>query len=340
MEGPCQGRGAKDRRIWFHGVLERTPMDLEAPPATIHVQEELTPRGPWSFLRPGLPGGSTPWGWGLIAAWALAVAGPTLAWGAFLWRTAGWSALPAHWGEGLTARDIWEMWENGGLKHHAVNSPTIHLFGLGIVLALWCGWRMQAETAGLPGKLGPWLLGALDTLFVGLIPFAGIAWCVSSVLGWMGRSGIQGLGWAAFFGRPLVAMAAVSVLSLQWWFLRMGRALRTTQGSRSTQGRHLGWHARMIWDHPIQWTALILGGAAARAILASLPLILAWRLGGATVGRVWAFCLLELGAAALNAWILGWFLRTAALFWNHDLKVRQSRADFLEARREAKLLDI
>ncbi len=325
--------------MWFHGVLEWMPMDHEAPPATIQLSEDQTPRGPWTFLRPALSGGFSPWGWGLLGGWALAMAGPAFSWGLLLQKTAGQSALPSHWGEGITARDIWELWVNGGLRHHPVNSLTVHTLGLGLIIVLWCGWRMQAETASLPAKLGPWLLGALDTLLVGLLPLVAVAWCLSSVLGWIGHSGLQALGWASFVGHPLVVMAAVSAFNLQWWLLRMGRTTRVPGATRRTYGRHLGWHARMLWDHPVQWTLLMLGGTAARGFLSFLILFLAWRLGGATSGRVWGFFLLQLGAAAINAWLLGWFLRTAALFWQHDLKVRQARADFLESSRAAKSMD-
>ena len=313
-------------------------MDRDAPPSTIHTQDDLVPRGPWSFLRAGVPGGFDRWGWGLLAGWALMVAGPSFSWAMLLRRTAGWSALPGHWGEGITARDIWEIWENGGLKHGPVNSPAVHTLGLGLVIVLWCGWRMQAGTVGLPGRLGPWLLGALDTLLVGLIPLVLVAWTALRALGWLGDTGIQGLGWAAFVGRPLVLMATVSALGLQWWFLRLGRAARS-EGRRRSYGRHLGWSFRALWDHPVQWTALVLGGTALRALLAFLVLLLAWRLGGTSVGRVWIFFLLQVAATAANAWLLGWFLRTSAIFWQHDLAVREARADFVKAHRDAEVLE-
>ncbi|HEX9011625.1 MAG TPA: hypothetical protein VF804_14755 [Holophagaceae bacterium] len=313
-------------------------MDLDAPPTTIHAQEGLLPRGPWSFLKAALPGGFSRWGWGLLAGWALMVAGPAFSWAMLLRRTAGWSALPGHWGEGITARDIWELWENGGLKHAPVNSPAVHTLGLGLVIVLWCGWRMQTEILGLPGRLGPWLLGALDTLLVGLVPLGLVAWAVLRVLGWLGDTGIQGLGWTAFVGRPLVVMATLSALGLQWWFLRLGRTERAVSGHRG-YGRHLGWSFQSLWAHPVQWTVVVLGGTALRAILSFLVLLLAWRIGGATVGRVWTFFLLQVAATVVNAWLLGWFLRASALYWQHDLKVREARADFVKAHRDADSLD-
>lgn len=315
------------------------PMDLDAPPTTIHTQGELVPRGPWSFLKAALPGGFGRWGWGLLAGWALMVAGPSFSWAMLLRRAAGWSALPGHWGEGITARDIWELWENGGLKHNPVNSPAVHTLGLGLVIVLWCGWRMQTETLDLPGRLGPWLLGALDALLVGLAPLALLAWAMLRCLAWLGDTGIQGLGWTAFVGRPLVVMATLSALGLQWWFLRLGRAERARGGRPRGYGRHLGWGFQSLWAHPVQWTVVVLGGTALRALLSFLVLLLAWRIGGATVGRVWTFFLLQVAATMVNAWLLGWFLRTSALYWQHDLKVREARADFVKAHRHAESLE-
>ena len=123
----------------------RTAMSFEEErPTTIHAEDALAPRPPWSFLIPALPGGFTRWGWGLMAGWGLVLLGPTLGWAGHLRRAAGWSGLPRHWGERISARDVWELWENGGLQHGLTNSPTVHLMGLGLVIVLWCGWRMQA----------------------------------------------------------------------------------------------------------------------------------------------------------------------------------------------------
>lgn len=325
--------------MWFdEGFPDRMPMDLDAPPSTIHTQGDRVPRGPWSFLKAALPGGFGRWGWGLLAGWVLMMAGPAFSWAMLLRRTADWSALPGHWGEGITARDIWELWENGGLKHGPVNSPAVHTLGLGLVIVLWCGWRMQTEILGLPGRLGPWLLGALDALLLGLAPLALVAWAVLRILGWLGDTGIQGLGWIAFVGRPLVLMATVSALGVQWWFYRLGRTAQA-EGRRIGYGRHLGWGFQALWSHPVQWLVLILGGAALRALLAFLALLFAWRLGGATVGRVWAFFVLQLAVTVANAWLMGWILRGSALYWQHDHEVRQARADFLKAERDAASLE-
>jgi hypothetical protein len=306
-------------------------MELEARPTTIHTEETLAPRGPWAFLYPALPGGFTRWGWGLITGWMLVLLGPALGWAGHLRRAAGWSALPSHWGEQITTRDLWELVENGGLKHRLTNSPTVHLFGLGLVVVLWCGWRMQAEAAGQRARLGPWLLGALDTLLLGLLPLGLATWLVSWALGKAGGLGIDGLGWLAFFGRPLLWMALIAALNLQWWFCRLGRSAGLSRGYRA----HLGECFMQLWSHPVQWGLISLGGAALRALLPFLVLLLAWRMGGGTTFRVWLFLLLQLTVTAFNAWLMGWLLRAAARFWNHDATVQDVRAALKDVPSEA-----
>ena len=90
-----------------------------------------------------------------------------------------------------------------------------------------------------------------------------------------------------------------------------------------------------LWSHPIQWGLISLGGAALRALLPFLVILLAWRLGGGTTFRVWLFLLLQLLVTAINGWLMGWLLRTAALFWNHDVVVRAARKTLKESLREA-----
>jgi hypothetical protein len=300
-------------------------------PTTIHTKDPLTPRAPCSFLLPAAPGGFSRWGWGLMGGWMLVLLGPALGWAGHLRRAAGWSALPSHWGESLSARDIWELWENGGLQHRLTNSPTVHLFGLGLVIVLWCGWRMQAEAAGLKARLGPWLLGALDTVLIGFLPLGLAAWLVDWVLAKAGGSGLEFLGWIALFGRPLVWMVLVATLNLQWWFCRLGRSAGLTRGYPA----HLGDCFTALWSHPVQWSLLALGGAVLRSLLPFLVLLLAWRMGGGTPFRVWLFLLLQLLVTALNGWLLGWLLRATARFWSHDAIVRDARFALKEPVREA-----
>ena len=303
-------------------------------PTTIHTEEALAPRAPWSFLVPAAPGGFTRWGWGLMTGWMLVLLGPSLGWAGHLRRAAGWSALPNHWGESLSARDVWELWENGGLQHRLTNSPTVHLFGLGMIIVLWCGWRMQAEGAGLKARLGPWLLGALDTVLIGFLPLGAVAWLADLVLARLGGSGLDALGWTAFVGRPLVWMALIAALNLQWWLCRLGRAAGLAHGYLT----HLGDCFTGLWTHPIQWGSLALGGAALRSLLPFLVLLLAWRMGGGTTFRVWLFLLLQLLVTAANGWLMGWLLRTMALFWHQDAVVREARAALKELPSEAQAL--
>lgn len=309
----------------------RTAMDPR--PTTIHAQDALAPRGPWSFLRGALPGGFSRWGWGLLAGWGLVLLGPATAWAGYLRRAAGTSTLPAHWGEQITARDVWEIWENGGLHHRLLNSPTVHLFAIGLLVVLWCGWRMQAETAGLSARLGPWLLGALDTVLIGFLPLGLVALLVDAALAWAGGLGLAGPGWIAFFGRPLVWMALIAALNLQWWLCRLGRSAGFPRGYRT----HLADSFLRLWSHPVQWGALALGGAALRALPPFLLLLLAWRLGGGTTFRVWLFLLLQLAATLANGWLMGWLLRTTARFWNHDAAVRAVRSALEAAPRDAEV---
>ena len=80
----------------------------------------------------------------------------------------------------------------------------------------------------------------------------------------------------------------------------------------------------------MQWTALVIGGVVVRSGLTLLVLALAWRMGGGTSVRVWAFLGLQLAAVVANAWLLGWFLRVSALYSVHaaavEAEVRQLEA--------------
>ena len=186
---------------------------------------------------------------------------------------------------------------------------------------------MQAEAGGLKARLGPWLLGALDTLLIGLLPLTLVAWLVDRGLAAVGGSGLDFLGWTAFFGRPLVWMALFAALNLQWWFCRLGRAAGSPRGYRT----HLAESFLRLWTHPVQWGLVTVFGTALRAVLPFLVLLLAWRLGGGTSGRVWLFLGLQLLVMAVNGWFLGWLLRTTAHYWNHDSLVRDAREALKEA---------
>ncbi|HJU84737.1 MAG TPA: hypothetical protein VJ600_11035 [Holophagaceae bacterium] len=296
-------------------------MDLERP-LSIHSDQGLGPKGPWSFLREAVPGGFTRLGWGLIGGWVLLALVPAFFWASHLAShtafAGGWSGLTAHWGEQLDSRDLVELFKNGEV-HAPLGFMTGASLLLGLALVFGCGWRLQARAAGLQGRLAPWLMGFADTLLVGLIPMGLLAGLSVHLLGLLAGQGLQGLDWTVLILRPILLAASVSALSVQWWILRLGR-----EGLSEEFGTHLGHGFLRLWTHPVQWFTLLAGGATLRMALHLGVLFAAWRLGGSTGGRIWAFTGLELLATAINAWILGWMLRVAALFWRNDVEVRRA----------------
>lgn len=298
------------------------------PPASIHDEPGLGPRGPWSFLKETLPGGFSASGKWLLGGWLLLALAPAFLWASYLLDHTrvggGWSALPAHWGEQLNAKDLIELFDRGEV-HGALGASAATALVAALALILWSSWKHQAEAAGLRPRLGAWIGGLLDTLLAGL-PVLITFIIVSSLLGYLGGLGVTPLSWIAFYGRPLLALATASTLMVQWWLLRLNRMERKGQGWFS----HVLLGFLRLWRHPMQWLALALGGAAVRLALNGGAVELAWRLGGGTVGRVWLFTALSALAALLGAWILGWMLRTTAAFWRHDQAVRRTIAE-LEA---------
>jgi len=283
------------------------------------------PRGPWAFLAAALPGGFSRWGWQLLAGWLAFSLLTSSLWALHLAGLTGWSSLPNYWGELLTARDLWELLENGGLASHW-SGPWVPLAaGAALAWFLWAGWRLQAAVISLPARLGPWLWGALDALVIGLVPLTLLAGLLLWALAWLGATGIQGLGWLNWVGGTLVRLAWGSALFLQWWLCRLGRAGRAGRWSPGRWRAHLGLSLARFWRHPLQWFTLILAGAALRAGLSLLVLVLAWRWGGGTIPKVAGFLALQLAVVVLNAWLIGWFLRLVALFLDHDLRHPQSR---------------
>jgi hypothetical protein len=238
----------------------------------------------------------------------------------------GWSGLPNYWGEMLTARDLWELMENGGLNVHWTGFWVPLASGLAMLWVLWSGWRLQAAAMGCPARLGAWLWGFVDALVIGAGPLAAVTGLVLWTLARLGATGIQGLGWLDWVGGGLVRLAFWSALFLQWWLCRLGRAGKNGPGFclgswRGLAG-HLGLGFRRLWLHPVQWLTLVLGGVLLRAGLTLAVLALAWRMGGGTIPRVCAFLALQLLVVLVDAWLLGWFLRLAALFVRHDAAVR------------------
>jgi hypothetical protein len=260
-----------------------------------------------------------------MAAWVAFSLLSNVLWALHLSRLTGWSSLPNYWGELLTARDLWEMLENGGLGAHWTGPWVPLAAGLALVWVLWSGWRLQAAAVGLPARFGPWAWGLADALAIGAVPLAALAGLLLLVLGWLGGTGIQGFGWCDWVGGSLVRLSFGSALFLQWWLCRLDRAGAPPgpcMGSWRRLIRHLGLSFSRFWLHPVQWLALVLGGVALRAGLTLAALALAWRLGGGTIPKVCVVVALQLAAVAADAWLLGWFLRLAALFLRHDAAVR------------------
>jgi hypothetical protein len=316
---------------------ESFPSDeLPERPSTIHTEDPLKPRGPWSFMREAVGGGLSKWSWHLMAAWAAFQLLTGFVWAQHLRGFAGFagspggSALPNNWGEHLTAKDIWELMENGGMKHEPFGSmvPILALLCLGWVF--WSGWRMQADLLGFRARLKHWSLGLLDTVLIGLLPVGIVFGLARWVLSTLRATGIQGLGWLAFIGIPILTMAFLSALNLQWWLCRVDRG-----AGSSGLLRHWGRSFLRLWMHPVQWTGLVLGGVALRAGSTFLAIWIGWHLGGGSTSRVQLFLLLGILSAVLNAWLLGWFLRLTALFWRQDEKVRNVRQELELARKLA-----
>lgn len=287
------------------------------------TEEDLHPRGPWTYLRESLPGGFRPNGLAFILAWVvLQVALPSL-WSIHLRRLVGSSALPHYWGERLTARDIHEILWNGGL-HQAWTGFWMPTFGIVVLyLVLWFGWRHQAEELGIRARWRPWCMGLLDALLMGLLPFGAVTWLLFLVLDYLGATGIQGLGWVAIVGRTLAPLCMGAALMVLWWLCRLDRAAEPDR----PYGLRLRHALVCLWSRPIQWSSLIFVGVIIRLGIHALVLLLAWRIGGGATPGVWLILLLQALAAAINAWIIAWFMRTTARYWRQDARVRQAVSD-------------
>lgn len=282
--------------------------------------------GPWRFVSAALPGGFSGAGLQLLTAWLGFQLMSSTLWAWHLKSLAGWSSLPSYWGEQLSSRDVWEILVNGKLNEHPFGFWTA-LVAMGFLTwAMWAGWNIQAQAAGVRPRFMPWVLGFLDAVLIGLVPILLVEVSLTWVLEKLGGTGIQGLGWVNLVGGVLVRLTAVSAFLLQWWLCRVNRAGAPQGGWRlgtwSELGRHLGHSFLRLWMHPVEWGLLMLGGVVVRFGLHFLVLWLAWRWGGGSPMRVWAFLALEALATVVAAWFMGWMLRVVAGFWRHDARLR------------------
>lgn len=303
-----------------------------APPESIHTfateEEALRPLGPWAFLRPSFRGALRGSALHLLAAWLFFEAATGAAWALHLRSLTrmgpGWSALPQHWGEMLTAKDLWNLAVNGGLADRPFGPFAPALAVAGLAWMFWASWKHQAEEAAVPARLRDWFLGLLDAVFIGILPLLVPYLVFMRLLKACAGTGIQGLGWLSFVGQPLLFLALASAFMTQWWLCRLNRADAAGLGFRAflaAYPAHLRESFKRLWSHPVQFTALHLGGAALRLGLAFGALLLGWRWGGGSAVRVWMLLLAQLAATAVNAMLLGWMLRLVARYWRRRREV-------------------
>lgn len=297
-------------------------MDLPPPPTLHDAQADLAPKGPWSFLRASMGSGLHGATLGLMAGWAVAELVPAFLLARHVAAHAGNSALPAHWGERLDARELLDLWWNGEWRHQPLPTWGILFLFAGLGWALWSGWKVQAELLDRRPTFRAWGLAGLEALLLGPLPLLVPAWLAIAFLGLIGDRGIDAFAWVKAVLVPLFWLAWSGACFLQWSLLRTAHLLP----NRGPWLRHLGHGFLRLWMHPLQWFGLITGAAALRVLLHGGALLLGWRLGGATSLRVWVLVLLQLLATLLGAWIQAVILRIATRFTAHDAAVREARA--------------
>jgi len=320
-----------------------SPDPRPAPPESIHTfatdEAELLPLGPWSFLKATRHGALRGSGLHLMAAWLFFEAATGAAWALHLRGLtrmgSGWSALPQHWGEMLTTKDLWNLAVNGELSQRPFGPLAPALAAAGLAWVFWASWKHQAEEAGVPARLRDWFLGFVDAVFIGILPLLVPYLIFMRILKACAATGIQGLGWLSFVGQPLLFLAFASAFMTQWWLCRLNRADASALGFRaflSAYPAHLRDSFKRLWSHPIQFTALHLGGATIRLSLAFGALVLGWRWGGGSAARVWLLLVVQLAVTALNAVLLGWMLRLVARYWRRRREVSRILETLVAAR--------
>ena len=169
-------------------------MELDQRPETVHIDDPLQPRGPWSFWKEALPGGANRWGIQLLLAWITFEVLTSTAWANHLKGLVGHSALANYWGELLTVRDIWELTVNGGLKDHPLGFWTPCFALLALLWIFWAGWQVQAGAVNAPVRARAWCWGCLDALLIAGLPLLLLGLGLTWILGGLASTGIQGLG--------------------------------------------------------------------------------------------------------------------------------------------------
>jgi hypothetical protein len=229
----------------------------------------------------------------------------------------GDSPVADDWGREMSARGLYEVMGQGGLGGELLGPWTAALAVAAVIWTIWAGWKVQAGAAGVAAKPAPLLLSVPSALVAGLLPLWTLHALLWGALGLAAASGIQFLGWADFVFSPLLHMCFASSLLIQWWLYRLDMADGRPRGARAWL-RHLKVGFLRLWSHPIQWGAIVFFGASVRTGLSFSALLLAWAWGAQSLPRLCAACAVQAAAAAANAWLIGWGLRTIALYWRNE----------------------
>jgi hypothetical protein len=233
----------------------------------------------------------------------------------------GNSTLADNWGELLTANDIWEVMLNGGLQNTFLGFWPWAIVIATTLWALWVGWKLQAKLVGLKAAILPWLAALPTAFIVGYLPLWALHAFLWNTFAFLSTLGIPSLGWINLAADPLLHMAFGSALLLQWWLCRLDLACSFPK-SRREWLIHFKDSFLRLWTYPVQWGNIVFFGIVIRTGLVFCVLCLAWGWGGQELHQLWLFYSLQVTVAAINAWIIGWALRVAALYWKNDLEVR------------------
>jgi len=295
-------------------------------PTTIHESTGPVPKGPKGFLPKAVHGGFSSWGLQLIAAWVAFQFFASIRVALRLAFAVGNSQIADNWGGTLTARGLWEVMGQGQVADavpqawHLLDPWVIAVGAAAMLWAVWAGWKVQAGAAGVAAKPTPLLLSIPTALCIGWLPLWALHAALWGTLGLLASSGIQFLCWLDFMVSPLLHLCFASSLLVQWWLCRVDLAHRAPQDIREWMG-HMKEGFLHLWSHPIQWGTIVFLGVSVRTGLSFSALLLAWLWGGQSLPKLWALFAVQAIVAAANAWIIGWMLRTTALYWKNDAEV-------------------